>query len=260
LLPASCLAQWDVGVSGETEGDYLFFPSRVYGSATDLSLGRLTDLWLGEVLGESEPVTPRLSLRAGDVALTRELSRALRQRRRQVVTINFGVGENPHKRVGEEFERGVVTWLVRSGVVVVLDRGAGEDESRRVDALIRQDGGWRVLELNESALRGLSTSDPCDVDVVVWRGRVGILAALIAGSDAYIGYDSAGQHIAAALGVPCVDVFAGFSSLRMVDRWRPTGRAEVRVVVAGSGADQQQVLTAVSNEVGRLLGPASQDV
>ena len=61
---------------------------------------------------------------------------------------------------------------------------------------------------------------------------MGLLAALIGQSDLYVGYDSAGQHIAAALGVACIDVFAGFSSPRMVDRWRPAGPSEVHVIVA----------------------------
>ena len=56
-------------------------------------------------------------------------------------------------------------------------------------------------------------------------------AALIGASDAYIGYDSAGQHIAAALGVPTIDIFAGFSSPRMPERWSPHGPGPVHLLV-----------------------------
>ena len=38
-----------------------------------------------------------------------------------------------------------------------------------------------------------------------------------------MGYDSAGQHVAAAAGVPLISIFAGFPVPRMFDRWRPTG-------------------------------------
>ena len=38
-----------------------------------------------------------------------------------------------------------------------------------------------------------------------------------------MGYDSAGQHVAAACGVPLISIFAGFPVPRMFDRWRPKG-------------------------------------
>jgi len=49
-------------------------------------------------------------------------------------------------------------------------------------------------------------------------------------SNLYVGYDSAGQHVAAAAGVPLVSVFAGHACDRMFSRWCPTGPA-TRVVV-----------------------------
>ena len=53
---------------------------------------------------------------------------------------------------------------------------------------------------------------------------------MIAGSRLYVGYDSAGQHVAAAAGVPMVSVFAGYASDRMFKRWQPTGRGPIAVV------------------------------
>ena len=38
-----------------------------------------------------------------------------------------------------------------------------------------------------------------------------------------MGYDSAGQHVAAACGVPLISIFAGFPAPRMFHRWRPSG-------------------------------------
>jgi ADP-heptose:LPS heptosyltransferase len=46
----------------------------------------------------------------------------------------------------------------------------------------------------------------------------------------YFGYDSAGQHVAAAAGVPLVTVFAGYASERTLERWLPTGAGPIHVV------------------------------
>ena len=54
-------------------------------------------------------------------------------------------------------------------------------------------------------------------------GAFAPFAAQIARSRLYVGYDSAGGHIAAACGVPLISIFAGFASERMFQRWRPKG-------------------------------------
>ena len=56
-----------------------------------------------------------------------------------------------------------------------------------------------------------------------WDGSFAGFAAIIAGSSLYVGYDSAGQHVAAACGVPLISIFAGFPAPRMFERWRPVG-------------------------------------
>ena len=56
-----------------------------------------------------------------------------------------------------------------------------------------------------------------------WEGSFAGFAHVIAGSSLYVGYDSAGQHVAAACGVPLISIFAGFAAPRMFDRWRPSG-------------------------------------
>jgi len=48
------------------------------------------------------------------------------------------------------------------------------------------------------------------VEATFWDGSFAGFASIIAASRLYVGYDSAGQHIAAAAGVPLVSVFAGF--------------------------------------------------
>jgi ADP-heptose:LPS heptosyltransferase len=249
-----------LGLLPLTRGDeqYLFFPSREYGDKTSLSLGQLTSAWLDGVFGARRAIYPRLSLARADLELAGEVAKRLRQASsRPLVAINFGVGENPMKRVGEGFERSLVSRLIREDATVVLDRGAGEDETRRADAVIKHAGEGRELravELNENNLAGLSRGGPIDAELMVWSGRVGMLAALISESDLYIGYDSAGQHIAAALGVPAIDLFAGFASPRMLDRWRPTGRAETRVFAVDETRGEGAALSFALEAAREMLG------
>ena len=56
------------------------------------------------------------------------------------------------KRVGDEFERSLVRQLVSAGNTIILDRGAGEDETRRADAVIKHASeslSARVIEVDE---------------------------------------------------------------------------------------------------------------
>jgi ADP-heptose:LPS heptosyltransferase len=59
----------------------------------------------------------------------------------------------------------------------------------------------------------------------------------------YVGYDSAGQHVAAACGVPLVSIFAGFPAPRMFHRWRPAG--ERTTVIRVDRPDPLEILERV---------------
>jgi ADP-heptose:LPS heptosyltransferase len=251
----------------EPEDNYLFFPSREYRSDTSQSLGQLTSAWLDDLFGSEEPTYPHVSLAQSDLEAANEIVKRIKRDGRRVVSINFGVGENPLKRVGDDFETRLFNELIQDGRAIILDKGAGEDETRRANNVIRNAGRIsregrpvRVIEMNEESLQAVAGSDEVDADLVVWNGRIGILAALISRSDLYIGYDSAGQHIAAALGVPSIDVFAGFSSPRMLDRWRPTGKAESRVVAVDEQAvsDTQAILSEVLRHAREMLRSSGQ--
>ncbi|MGD9305812.1 MAG: glycosyltransferase family 9 protein, partial [Desulfobacterales bacterium] len=73
-----------------------------------------------------------------------------------------------------------------------------------------------------------------DVDitegVVGLETRIGEIAAVIAQSDEYIGYDSAGQHIAAAVETPCLTIFAGSNNMRFLRRWSAFGQNSCKIV------------------------------
>ena len=60
--------------------------------------------------------------------------------------------------------------------------------------------------------------------------RIGQIAALIANSDEFIGYDSACQHIAAALNIPCLTIFAGSNNMRFIRRWSAYGKKSSHIV------------------------------
>ena len=66
---------------------------------------------------------------------------------------------------------------------------------------------------------------------------------IIAGASLYVGYDSAGQHVAAACGVPLITIFAGFPCERMYYRWRPSG--ERATVIRVDHPDPDEVLEGV---------------
>ena len=176
------------------EEDYYFFESRAYGGDGDDSLGALTRRWVLETFGQEGRAYIATKPRAQG---------------RPVVTISLGVGENPAKRIGDPFEAELLRAVVAGGAFVVIDKGGSVEEAARVDA----------------AVKGISPQR-----IQVWEGAFAPFAAQIAGSSLYIGYDSAGQHVAAACGIPLVSVFAGFPAPRMFARWRPTGPGRIEVV------------------------------
>jgi ADP-heptose:LPS heptosyltransferase len=175
--------------------DYYFFESRAYGGDGDDALGELTKSWVAGTFGV-ERSRAYIAPNPGGGG-------------QPVITVSLGVGENPAKRIGGPFEVELLAALARKGVSVLVDKGAGGEEADRV----------------EKAIAGL----PRD-RVRCWDGAFAPFAAAIARSRLYVGYDSAGQHVAAACGVPLVSVFAGFPAPRMFARWRPTGVGPVEVV------------------------------
>jgi ADP-heptose:LPS heptosyltransferase len=121
------------------------------------------------------------------------------------IAISLGVGENTAKRVADPFERKLLEAL--AGRSILVDKGYGGEEAARV----------------ERAIGGVP-------NVRVWGGAFAPFASAIARSRLFIGYDSAGQHVAAAAGVPLVTIFKGFPTPRMFQRWSPTGPGPIDVI------------------------------
>ncbi len=167
---------------------YFLFESRAYGGDGEETLSALAARWAREVFGV-EGARPFIAPLPATGAPAE-------------ITVSLGVGENPAKRIGDEFERELLEILAETGASVLIDKGGSAEERERVE---------RALSFSKTP--AMRTHD----------GAFAPFAAQIARSRLYIGYDSAGQHVASACGVPLVTVFAGFVSERTFQRWRPSG-------------------------------------
>lgn len=168
------------------EDRYHLFESRAYGGDAAQSLPQLTAAWACETLGVSD-AKPYLAI-SDPPAYT------------GAIAVSLGVGENPAKRLPDPFEENLLALLARTGAPLCIDRGAGGEEADRVARAAERAG----------------------IHADFWDGSFAGFAAIIAAARLYVGYDSAGQHAAAAANVPLISIFAGFPTPRMFDRWRPT--------------------------------------
>jgi len=185
------------------EDRYLFFNSRGYGGDAQESLPVLASRWAREVLGVDNARAFVAPLPSNDPPAD--------------ITVSLGVGENPAKRIDGDFERDLLCALDETGGSMFLDKGGSAEEHQRVERTV---------------LPGMRTHD----------GAFAPFAAQIAGSKLYVGYDSAGQHVASACGVPLISIFKGFVSERMFARWRPNG-----TVIRGDSANVlEQVRAAIT--------------
>jgi hypothetical protein len=166
------------------ENRYFFFESRAYGGDGVERLPELAARWAHEVFGVdgARPYIAPLSAKGEPSG----------------ITVSLGVGENPSKRLGDEFERELLRAVAETGESILIDKGGSTEERDRVE---------RVL------LPAMRAHD----------GAFAPFAGEIARSRLYVGYDSAGGHVASACGVPLITIFAGFVSERMFQRWRPKG-------------------------------------
>jgi ADP-heptose:LPS heptosyltransferase len=204
-------------------------------------LALLTGCWLAEVFGlaQNEPGGSGYRPECPYVALPSEDMRrgtALKARARsRLAAVNLGVGGNGEKRVEDPFEVELLVALIEAGYKLVFDRGAGDEEVKRTGHLIE------LLQTRGKTIHAVPTTGPevPQADVFVWDGSLSGFGGLIASSALYCGYDSAGGHLAAALGVPVIDIFTDTAPPRMRERWTPWGQAPVRVITAPRSAPQE---------------------
>ena len=224
------------------EDRYFYFNSRSADTGKKrLSIGALTNRWLDRISGQSHFTYPGIWPAADTLGKASRLCRQLRDGgARRLIAVNFGVGGNPRKRIGRSFEQRLLQHLLdEPGTAILLDRGFGEAESGDTDRLMedlsRQDQQVRSVNIDEPP------SSMAAGGVIALRLGIGELAALIKNCDEYIGYDSAGQHMAAALRVPCTTIFAGSNSMRFVQRWAALGPGKRHIVHADTLTDPTSV-------------------
>ena len=212
LDPDSRLTQLGLLPIGD-EDRYHLFESRAYGGESDLNLPALATKWSQETLGVPN-AAPYVA-----VGQTSGLSSA------PYISVSLGIGENEAKRIPDPFESDLLS-LLSARLPLVVDRGAGGEEAARVERAVTQSGAR----------------------VTFWEGSFAGFAKVIAGSTLYVGYDSAGQHVAAACGVPLISIFAGFPVPRMFHRWRPSGPHAT--VIRVDQADLARILAQVAFALG----------
>jgi len=178
---------------------YFHFASRSEEAAGNLT--EMTARWLERSLG----VAGQAYIAPSRVVVEGDTPRA---------AVSFGVGENDSKRFGGDFEAQVLRVLGGKFRTVWIDRGVGGEEALRVTEAVAASG------LGERAR--------------FWEGSFAGFASVISQSDFYAGYDSAGQHAAAAAGVPLVTFFKGASSERFRERWMPAGTSSISIIDADS--------------------------
>ncbi|OQA01129.1 MAG: lipopolysaccharide core biosynthesis protein [Planctomycetes bacterium ADurb.Bin412] len=195
-----------------------------------MSMAGLANTWLDSLLGPSAFCYPRVWPAADVLAHAQTLLAALRRCGCQrIITVNFGVGGNERKRLGIGFETELVRRLLATPrTMVILDEGFGPEEvnaARTILSAIHADGKpARVARLDDPADWSLAEG------VLAVSCSIGAMASLIGGSDEFIGYDSACQHIAAALQIPTITVFAGTNNPRFIRRWKACSPGPAAIV------------------------------
>jgi ADP-heptose:LPS heptosyltransferase len=204
------------------EERYFFFESRGWGGYEHDPLGVITSEWLASTFGVSGS-TPFLAPRPSPLESA------------GTITVSLGVGENQAKRLPDPFETELLRLLASTGRPILVDKGMGGEELTRVERAV--------------ALSGIGSGQ-----VRYWHGSFAPFASAVMRSALYAGYDSAGQHVAAAAGVPLMTIFAGFASDRMFARWQPSGPGR-KAVIPVRFPDPAGVLDEAAAALRKLLAP-----
>ena len=205
------------------EENYYFFESRAFEAESDDPLPQLASSWAAQTFG-IEGAAPWIAP---------ESAESIEIPGRPLVTMSLGVGDNPAKRIAGPFEAEIVGYLARQAHVLI-DEGTGGEEAERV-------------------ARAAAKSGAPPQRVHTCRGSFAAFASAIVRSDLYVGYDSAGQHIAAAAAVPLLSIFAGYPSPRFFSRWRPWGKGNIEVVRVEPDEAPLDVLARTVESLDRFL-------
>jgi len=234
------------------EDDTWYFPSRIISDQKENpDFCKLVNRWLDDLVGKQVLQPPVVSLPAHFLRQGRSFCENLRQSGcRHIIVINYGVGGDAKKRLGEYFEDKLPLALLAriDNAVIILDTGCAPEESERVQAQLANSRAMGVatdfVDERQFADKKIFFAQ----GVVGFHGSIGAIGSLIGEADAFFGYDSCCQHLAGALETPSVVVFAGVPNKRFAARWRPydaTGRSVVIPVADQSRLDKEAVVDLV---------------
>jgi hypothetical protein len=192
---------------------YFHFPSRTAGGDSAQNLTGLIAHWLQQTFGAS-----------ADAYIAPVASESI-----SGAAVSLGVGDNESKRIGGDFEARLLAILSARYATIWVDRGVGGEEARRVTAAVEASGAADRVRF--------------------WEGSFAGFASIVSQCDLYVGYDSAGQHAAAAANVPLISIFAGAPSERFRQRWTAAGSADI-VSIAADALSPDAVLAAVRLNTG----------
>jgi len=197
-------------------------------------LGEDTSLWVDRVFGVSsqgEKTYPTMYLRNPDTDYAKNIFEITGLKDEFVVAINVGVSGAHEKRISDKFEQDLIIKLLESGSKVMLDKGFGEEEETRTSRIVEvvKASGFNTAEFEEA--KEINNNSITKPDLITFKGGMGKFAALVGESSMYIGYDSQGQHVAAALNRPLIAIFAGYPVSYFPARWKPYSIPQVAIEI-----------------------------
>jgi hypothetical protein len=230
-----------------------FLPTRTVDLPGRERLAEMAGAWAAALLGDEEPARPRVWLTDAARGWAAAVRAQLVAHRPRWAVVHFGVGGKAAKGLGPDFEERLLRRLTADGLGVLLSRGVNEDEVAATLALTERLGA----DVDLLHLPAGSVLDPLDAEgrrqVVTWQAPTGEMAALVEAADLYVGYDSAGQHVAAAVGTPGVTAFVVEAGERHLRRWSAAGVGPTRVVRVEPGtADLDGVVDRIAAELSAI--------
>ena len=241
LAPDSRLDQLGLLPVTANPARYLLWENLQPEGAPVASLATVLDRWLAWRLAvPATPIClPRVALDAPVALLRARLAAAFGPG--PLVAVKLDHGGNPAKALPRAGEIALLQKLRALGWRVLLDRGFGAEELANSDALLAA-LGWTAIDLDDSgkglglAVDGLAPGQLTNDTVLRFHGSIAGWAAALSCCTLALSYDSVGHHLAAALGVPVVVAFTGFSDPGFPIAWQPRGAGAVTVVPIATAA------------------------
>lgn len=184
------------------------------------SLGDLTNIYLDKIFGKSEKIYPCLYLNTNEENKIKSLWQKLSLNKDFVTIVHLG-GEPESKWLSEEFEINLLRNLIEKKLKPILIRTPNRKEEEKNKCLIEmlEKGNKKIVQIEEG--ENIENEDTSKADIYTFKGSISSFAPLIKNAQLYIGYDSLGQHLAAALEIPLITIFAGHINKVFLRRWTP---------------------------------------